>query len=106
MEPPGPALGAAELRDHRPSGHFEAVANAAQQPVELVVAQLDLAGQELADAGLPDAAEAGQLGLGGARFAYHPAGQVATSRHIAVIASNAIDLVAVQSLERITAAAS
>jgi hypothetical protein len=54
-------------------------AHAGQQPVELVVAQLDRAGQELADAGLADAAEAGQLGLGGARFAHHLAEQVTTS---------------------------
>ena len=92
MEPPGPPLRASELRDHRPSGHFEAVAHAGQQPVELVVAQLDRAGQELADTGLVNAAETGQLGLGGARFAHHLAEQVATPRHVKTIASDAMYL--------------
>ena len=67
VEPPGPPLGTGEPGNHWPPGHLEAVSHAAQQPVELVVAQLDCAGQELADAGLADTAEAGQLGLGGAR---------------------------------------
>jgi hypothetical protein len=44
VEPPGPPLGAGELRDRGPSGHFEAVAHTGQQPVELVVAQLDRTG--------------------------------------------------------------
>jgi hypothetical protein len=43
VEPPGPPLGAGELRDHGPPGHFEAVAHAGQQPVELVVTQVDRA---------------------------------------------------------------
>ena len=102
VEPPGSPLGAGELRDHGPPGHFEAVAHAGQQPVELVIAQLDLAGQELADAGLANAAKARQRGLGGARFAHHLAEQVTTSRHITGIASDAIRLVAAPRLQQIT----
>jgi hypothetical protein len=92
VEPPRPPLGAGELGDHGPPSDFEAVAHAGQQPVELVVAKLDRAGQELADAGLADTAETGQLGLGGARFAHHLAEYLATFRHIKIIASYAIDL--------------
>jgi hypothetical protein len=40
----GPPLGAGELGDDRPPDHFEAVAHAGQQPVELVIAQADPAG--------------------------------------------------------------
>lgn len=90
VESPGSPLGAGEIGDDGPAGHFEAVAHAGQQPVELVIAQLDRPGQELTDAGLVNAAEAGQLSLGGARFAHHLTEQIATSRHTAIIASNAI----------------
>jgi hypothetical protein len=105
VEPPGPPLGAGELGDRGSSDHFEAVAHAGQQPVELVVAQLDLAGQELADTGLANAAEARQCGLGGARFAHHLAEQVTASRHAIIIASYAIDLGIRAKPQRITAAA-
>src|ERR1700689_4145131 len=47
MEPPGPPLGAGELRDHRPSAHLEAIAHARQQTVELIIAQVNRAGKEL-----------------------------------------------------------
>jgi hypothetical protein len=57
VEPPGLTLGAGQLGDHWPPGHFEAVAHAGQQPVELVIAQLDRARPELADTRLADAAE-------------------------------------------------
>jgi hypothetical protein len=44
VEPLGPPLGAGELGDRGSSDHFEAVAHAGQQPVELVVAQFDRTG--------------------------------------------------------------
>jgi hypothetical protein len=65
---------------------LEAVAHARQQPVKLLIAQVDLARQELADAGLAHTAEAGQLGLGGARFAHHLAEHLTASRHVNIIA--------------------
>ena len=44
----------------------------------------------MADAGLANAADAGQSGLGGARLAHHLAEQFATSRHVTTIALDAI----------------
>jgi hypothetical protein len=41
VEPPGPPLGAGELRDHRSSAHLEAIAQAGQQSVELIIAQVN-----------------------------------------------------------------
>ena len=43
MEPPGPPLGAGELRDHRSSADLEAIAHAGQQSVELIIAQVNCA---------------------------------------------------------------
>jgi hypothetical protein len=60
MEPPGPPLGTGELRDHRSSAHLEAIAHAGQQPVELIIAEVNCARKELADAGLANAAKARQ----------------------------------------------
>jgi hypothetical protein len=79
VEPPGPPLGTGEVRRDGPSGHFEAVTHAAQQPVDLLVTQVDLAREELADAGLADAAEAGQSDVGSARFAHHLTEHVASA---------------------------
>src|SRR6185437_148001 len=53
VQPPGPPLGAGEIRVHRLPCDLEPVPHARQQPVQLIVAQLDLSGQELADARLP-----------------------------------------------------
>ena len=92
MEAPRPAFRAVELRDDGPPDYLEAVAHAGQQPVELLVAQVGLARQELADAGLADPAEAGQVSLGGARLAHHLAEHVASSGHIRIIAVDAINL--------------
>jgi hypothetical protein len=92
VEEPGPPLRAGEVRDDRPPKHFEAITHARQQPVKLLVAQVDLAREELADTGLAHTTEAGQAGLGGARFAHHLAEYLATFRHIKIIASYAIDL--------------
>ena len=50
---------------------LEPVAHARQETIELIVTQLDLAGEELADAWLMDSADPGQLGLGDAGFKHH-----------------------------------
>ena len=94
VKSPGPPLGAGEFRDHGAPGHLEAVAHAGQQPVELVVAEFDCARQELADTGLMDTAETGQLRLGGARFAHHLAEEITTLSHHATIAFHAIEVIA------------
>ncbi|MDT5362559.1 MAG: hypothetical protein QOC69_4321 [Mycobacterium sp.] len=48
-----------------------ALAHAGQQAVELLVAQVDLLGEELADAWLAHPAKARQFGLGGACLVHH-----------------------------------
>lgn len=90
VEVPGSPLGPGQVGSDRPQDYFKAVAHAGQQPLELVVAQINLARQKLADARLVNAAETGQPGLGGARFAHHLAEQVAASRHTRIIAADAI----------------
>ena len=63
VQPPGPPFGAVEVRRDGPPGHFKAVTHTGKKSVELLVAQVDLARKELADAGLANAAEAGQAAL-------------------------------------------
>jgi hypothetical protein len=53
VQSPGASLGAGQLGDDGPPDNFELISHAGQQPVELLVAQVDLAGQEQADARLP-----------------------------------------------------
>ena len=57
----------------------------------MLLAQLDLSGKELADAGLMHTADTGQLGLGGACFEHHLAEQTTTDGHTHTIAFYAID---------------
>jgi hypothetical protein len=72
------------------AGDLESVAHTRQQPVELLVAQLNLVGEELADARLAYAAEARQFGLGGAGLAHHRPQYLTPVAHIATIAVGAI----------------
>ena len=61
VQPPRAPLGAAEFGPHWSPDDFEPVPHARQQPVELLVTQVDLSGEELADARLPHTAEARQF---------------------------------------------
>src|ERR1022692_3367717 len=63
MQPPRAPLGAGEVGEHRSPDHFEPIPHARQQPVELLVAQVDPPGEELADARLPHPTEPRQLRL-------------------------------------------
>jgi hypothetical protein len=58
----------------------------------LLIAQLDLSGKELADAGLMHTADTGQLGLSGARFEHHLAEQITSAGHDLTIALSAIEI--------------
>ena len=60
---------------------FQLIAHAGQEALELVVAEVDPAGEEAADARLPHTAEPGQVRLRGARLEHHLAQHVATTRH-------------------------
>jgi hypothetical protein len=50
---------------------FESVPHTGQLSVELLIAEFNLVGEELADARLVHTAEPRQLGLGGACFVHH-----------------------------------
>lgn len=58
---PRAAFGASQLGDDGASYDLEAEAHARQETVELVVADVDLAGEEAADARLTHTAESGQI---------------------------------------------
>ena len=90
MQHPRPAFGVGEIRHHRAADDLQAIAHAREQPVELVVTQIDLAGQELADARLVDAAESGQLRLGDAGFQHHLTKQLTPFTHFVIIAKSAM----------------
>ena len=64
VQPPRAPLRAGEFGSHRSPNDFEPIPQARQQPVELLVTQVDLSGEELADARLPHPAKARQLRLG------------------------------------------
>ena len=61
VQPPRAPLGAAEFGSHLSPDNFKPITQARQQPVELLVTQVDLSGEELADARLPHPAKARQL---------------------------------------------
>jgi hypothetical protein len=48
----GPSFGAGQLGYDGTSDHLKSITHARQEPIELLIAQLDLSGKELADAGL------------------------------------------------------
>ena len=79
---PGALLGTREVCVYGLAIDFESVAHARQQPVELLVAQINLAREELTDARLAYATEARQIGLGGAGFAHHRPQYLAPIAHI------------------------
>lgn len=81
VELPRSAFGAGELGDDGPADDLEAAAHAGQEPIELLVAEVDAFRQETADARLTHAAEPGQIGLGGARLDHHLAQQLTPTRH-------------------------
>jgi hypothetical protein len=60
---------------------FEAVAHAGQQSVELLIAEFNLVGEELADARLVYATEPRQLRLGGACLVHHRSQYIAPITH-------------------------
>ena len=61
VKPPRTPLRAGEVGPHLSPDDFEPIPHARQQPVELLVTQVDLSGEELADARLPHPAEPRQL---------------------------------------------
>jgi hypothetical protein len=77
------------------AGDFELIAHAGQQPAELVIAEFNLVGEELADARLVYAAEPRQFRLGGARFMHHRPQHATTIAHPATIAKYPIGMGAV-----------
>ena len=79
MESPRPSFGAGQLGHDGTSDHLKSITHARQEPIELLIAQLDLPGKELADAGLMHTADTGQLGLGGACFEHHLTEQTTTA---------------------------
>src|SRR5207253_3797445 len=85
---PRTPLGTGEIGNDRPPDHLEPIAHARQQPIELLITQVDLAGEELADARLANPAEARQLRLGGAGLEHHLPQQVTSVRHALTIAKN------------------
>ena len=94
---PGSAFRASQLGDDRASYDLEPEAHARQEPVELVVAEVDATREEAADARLADTAEPGQLGLRGARLEHHLAQHVTPTRHEQTIAVSAMEAVLVRS---------
>src|SRR5437588_7899937 len=88
VQPPRTPLGTGEIGNDRPPDHLEPIAHARQQPIELLITQVDLAGEELADARLANPAEARQLRLGGAGLEHHLPQQVTSVRHALTIAKN------------------
>ena len=64
MQTPTPHVGPVQLDPHRPAHNLQSVAEAGDQPIQHLVTHLDPSGQELADAGLPHAADARQFRLG------------------------------------------
>jgi hypothetical protein len=92
VESPRPLFGAVQVGHDATSDNLKSKTHARQKPIELLVAQLDLPGYELADAGLVHPADTGQLGLGGARFEHHLAEQATSTRHDSTIAFYAIEI--------------
>jgi len=72
MQPPREALRTCQVGFDRSSHHLESIPHAGQQPLQLLVTQLDLAGQELTDARLMHPTEPRQLRLGDAQPAAEP----------------------------------
>src|SRR5262249_26896004 len=81
VQPPGAPFGAGEIGAHWPPGDLKLISHAGQQPVELVIAQLDLPGEELADARLPHPAQTPQFRLAGARAEHDVAQYMTLIRH-------------------------
>jgi hypothetical protein len=79
VESPRPSFGAGQLGHDGTSDHLKSITHARQEPIELLIAQLDLSGKELADAGLMHTADTGQLGLSGACFEHHLTEQTTTA---------------------------
>ena len=94
VELPRPTFGASELGKDGPANDLEAAAHARQEPVELLVAEVDALRQETADARLSHAAEPGQIGLSGGRLDHHLAQQLTPTRHAQTIAVVAMATVA------------
>lgn len=90
MQPPRPALRTRQVRLDRSTYDLEAEPHARQQSIELIIAEFDLAREDLADAGLTDPTDPGQARLGGARFEHHLTKQVAAAGHQPTIALVAI----------------
>src|ERR1700722_13607135 len=67
VQPPGAPLGVGEIGEHWPPCDLEPIPHARQQPVELLVAQLDLPREKLTDARLPHSTETRRLRLAGNR---------------------------------------
>lgn len=72
------------------AGDFESVPHTGQQSVELLIAEFNLVGKELADARLVHTAESRQLGLGGACFVHHRPQYITPTAHVHTIASHTI----------------
>src|SRR6266516_3838688 len=77
VQPPRTPLRTGEFGAHRSPDNLEPIPHARQQPVELLVAQADLPGEELANARLPHPAKARQLRLAGARVEHDLAQHIA-----------------------------
>jgi hypothetical protein len=91
VESPRPSFGAGQFGQDVTSDHLKSITHARQEPIELLIAQLDLSGNELADAGLMQTADTRQLGLGSACFEHHLTEQTTTARRTRIIAFCAID---------------
>ena len=81
MQLPGPSLRTSQLRDDRSANDLELEAHAREQPIELVVTEINLSGEETTDARLTHAAGSRQTGLRGARIEHHLAQHVAPTDH-------------------------
>ena len=90
VQHPRAALRTGQLHRHRPTDHLQPVAHTRQQPVQLLIAELDPSRQELADARLMDPTEPRQLRLGHARLEHHLPENITTTRHQRNIAPLAI----------------
>src|SRR5487761_805731 len=82
VQPPRAPLGAGEVGERWSPVSFEPIPHARQQPVELLVAQVDLPGEELALARLPHPTETRQLRLAGTRVEHDLAQHIALIRHL------------------------
>jgi hypothetical protein len=91
VQSPRPSFRAGQLGHDGASDHLKSITHARQEPIELLIAQLDLSGKELTDAGLMHTADTGQLRLSGARFQHHLTEQTTTAGDTQTIACPAMD---------------